>query len=166
MDLIKACQIKIHVYFFVTYIFGSSKKVYNKITGQKPLFGVPSGPLFLFVKSTKAQYFQHFIAQPFNTVPFFCDFRIVVSVRFQLWGAKFWELAILKNSVFLKQPFWCFPWFPASSLLCVILRYTVYILWRSILRYVCQDDINGFVLLTKPYLQPQQNQIVAKSLFK
>ena len=59
-----------------TYFFGSSKKVYNKVMGQKPLFGVPSGPgpLFLFVKITKAQYFQHFIAQPFNTVPFFCDF--------------------------------------------------------------------------------------------
>ena len=70
-------------------------------------------------------------------------------------GKKFWELAILKISVFwvghfefffFKKKkcfipikispilcgrmdwlkFWCFPWFPESSLLCVILRYTVY----------------------------------------
>ena len=26
--------------------------------------------------------------------------------------------------------FWCFPWFPENSLLCVILRYTVYIILR------------------------------------
>ena len=64
-------------------------------------------------------------------------------------------MAILKNSVFFNRPFWilfskkncfipmkishklcfsmdgtqfwCFLWFPANSLLCVILRYTVYI---------------------------------------
>ena len=28
--------------------------------------------------------------------------------------------------------FWCFPWSPENSLLCVILRYTVYIMWQSI----------------------------------
>ena len=26
--------------------------------------------------------------------------------------------------------FWCFPWFPENSLLCVILRYTVYVWWN------------------------------------
>ena len=70
---------------------------------------------------------------------------------------NFWELAILKNSVFSSWPywiffqrkrwffcyfpvkispnlygrmnglkFWCFLWFPENSLLCVKLRYTVY----------------------------------------
>ena len=70
---------------------------------------------------------------------------------------KYWELAILKNVIFLSRPFWiffskkmfffcfipikispnlygrmdgskfwCFTWFSENSLLCVILRYTVY----------------------------------------
>ena len=72
------------------------------------------------------------------------------------FSVLFWELAILKNELFLSRPFWiffskiffffcfiptkispnlygrmdgskfwCFPWFPENSLLCVILRYTV-----------------------------------------
>ena len=76
----------------------------------------------------------------------------------EIFAKKFWELAILKNELFLSRPFWiffskkkiffcfipmkispnlygrmdgskfwCFPWFPENSLLCVILRYTVYI---------------------------------------
>ncbi len=79
----------------------------------------------------------------------------------EIFTKIFWELAILKNSVFLSRPFWifffkkkfffcfipmkispnlygrmdgskfwCFPWFPENSLLCVILRYTVYIILR------------------------------------
>ena len=77
----------------------------------------------------------------------------------EIFAKKFWELAILKNELFLSRPFWiffskkkkkffcfiplkispnlygrmdgskfwCFPWFPENSLLCVILRYTVYL---------------------------------------
>ena len=75
----------------------------------------------------------------------------------EIFAKKFWELAILKNELFLSRPFWfffskkkkicfipmkispnlygrmngskfwCFPWFPEISLLCVILRYTVYV---------------------------------------
>ena len=76
----------------------------------------------------------------------------------KIFTKKYWELAILKNVVFLSQPnwifffkkifffcfipikispnlygrmdgskFWCFPWFPENSMLCVILRYTVYL---------------------------------------
>ena len=79
----------------------------------------------------------------------------------EIFAKKFWELAILKNELFLSRPFWifffekkiffcfipmkispnlygrmdgskfwCFPWFPENSLLCVILRYTVYVLGR------------------------------------
>ena len=75
----------------------------------------------------------------------------------KIFAKKFWELAILKNELFLSRPFWifffkkkiffcfipmkispnlygrmdgskfwCFPWFPENSSLCVILRYTVY----------------------------------------
>ena len=68
----------------------------------------------------------------------------------EIFAKIFWELAILKNELFLSRPFWiffcfipmkispnlygrmdglkfwCFPWFPENSLLCVILRYTVY----------------------------------------
>ena len=75
----------------------------------------------------------------------------------EIFTKNFWELAILKNELFLSRPFWiflskkkiffcfipmkispnlygrmdgskfwCFPWFPENSLLCVILRYTVY----------------------------------------
>ena len=74
----------------------------------------------------------------------------------EIFAKIFWELAILKNELFLSRPFWiffskkkkkncfismkispnlygrmdgskfwCFPWFPENSLLCVILRYTV-----------------------------------------
>ena len=62
---------------------------------------------------------------------------------FENWW--FWKMVILKNGHFgiffclipMKisdklcdrmdgTDFWCFPWFPANSLLCVILRYTVY----------------------------------------
>ena len=77
----------------------------------------------------------------------------------EIFAKKFWELAILKNELFLSRPFWiffskkkfffcfvlmkispnlygrmdgskfwCFPWFPENSSLCVILRYTVYVL--------------------------------------
>ena len=75
--------------------------------------------------------------------------------NFENW--RFWKTAILKNWPFwifflhekkfsLLDPmkishklcgrmvgyqFWCFPWFPANSLLCVIYRYTVYFLWNS-----------------------------------
>ena len=75
----------------------------------------------------------------------------------KIFAKKLWELAILKISVFFSLQFWifffkkkkiffcfismkispnlygrmdgskCFPWFPENSLLCVILRYTVYI---------------------------------------
>ena len=76
----------------------------------------------------------------------------------EIFTKKSWELAILKNALFLSWPFWifffqkkkiffcfipikispnlhgrmdelkfwCFHWFPENSLLCVILRYTVY----------------------------------------
>ena len=30
--------------------------------------------------------------------------------------------------------FWCFPWFPTNSLLCVILRYTVYVCEKCVLK--------------------------------
>ena len=83
-------------------------------------------------------------------------FKIANSQK--IFAKKFWELAILKNELFLSRPFWiffskkkiffcfipmkispnlygrmdgskfwCFPWFPENSLLCVILRYTVYV---------------------------------------
>ena len=84
----------------------------------------------------------------------------ILLTQGQIWeifAKKFWELAILKNELFLSRPFWiffwkkffffcfipmkispnlygrmdgskfwCFPWFSENSLLCVILRYTVY----------------------------------------
>ena len=31
-----------------------------------------------------------------------------------------------------NSKFWCFPWFSENSLLCVILRYTVYLIWLLI----------------------------------
>ena len=73
----------------------------------------------------------------------------------EIFTKKIWELAILKNSVFLVghfdfffcflpikispnlygrmdvSKFWCFPSFPENSLLCVILRYRVYFLFHS-----------------------------------
>ena len=83
--------------------------------------------------------------------------NIFSKKKIKMAGKKFWELAILKNELFLSRPFWifffdffffffcfiimkispnlngrmdgskfwCFPWFPENSLLCVILRYTV-----------------------------------------
>ena len=86
----------------------------------------------------------------------------------EIFAKNYWELAFLKNILFLNRPFWffffnsffsfffcfnpmkispnlhgrmdelklgCFHWFPENSLLCVILRYTVYIP-----RYVCKPD--------------------------
>ena len=74
----------------------------------------------------------------------------------EIFAKKFWELAILKNELFLSRPFWiffcfipmkispnlygrmdgskfwCFPWFPENSLLCVILRYTVYFPYQCV----------------------------------
>ena len=79
----------------------------------------------------------------------------------EIFAKNFWELAILKNELFLSRPFWiffskkiiffcfipmkispnlygrmdgskfwCFPWFPEKSLLCVKLCYTVYLIKR------------------------------------
>ena len=81
----------------------------------------------------------------------------------EIFAKKFWELAILKNELFLSRPFWiffskknfffcfipmkispnlygrmdgskywCFPWFPENSLLCVILCYTVYAIFSCL----------------------------------
>ena len=81
----------------------------------------------------------------------------------EIFAKIFWELAILKISLFLGRPFqifffkfffffyfilmkispnlygrmdgskfWCSPWFPENSLLCVILRYTVYVIRKGI----------------------------------
>ena len=83
--------------------------------------------------------------------------------NFENW--QFWKTSILKigwfgffffkkNNLFCLIPmkishklcdrmngtqFWCFPLFPANSLLCVIIRYTVY-LWKSI------NDVRFYVL--------------------
>ena len=56
--------------------------------------------------------------------------------------------------------FWCFPWFPENSLLCVILRYTVY--------KVLQTEILSFLLFSfiLPSSQKFSQQMHAKRVRK
>ena len=53
--------------------------------------------------------------------------------------------------------FGCFPWFPENSLLCVILRYTVYVLeciykWLNLRRYFHFGLLFSFFRITVPQL--------------
>ena len=38
--------------------------------------------------------------------------------------------------------FWCFPWFPENSLLCVILCYTVYIFFKLVCTHYVVNELN------------------------
>ena len=88
--------------------------------------------------------FYHIICDWFS---WGCGKNILIFLKTQKTKQKKRELALLKNSVFLSRPFWisfclipmkishklcdrmnrtqfwCFPWFAANSLLCVILHY-------------------------------------------
>ena len=95
----------------------------------------------------------------------------------EIFAKKFWELAILKNELFLSRPFWiffskkkfffcfipmkispnlygrmdgskfwCFPWFPENSLLCVILCYTVYKV-QNVLKYALNSQLKPLQIL-------------------
>ena len=47
--------------------------------------------------------------------------------------------------------FWCFPWFPENSLLCVILCYTVYNLYTAIPYRASTGPVQGFTCALFPH---------------
>ena len=111
----------------------------------------------------------------------------------EIFAKKFWELAILKNELFLSRPFWIFfskkkkkicfipmkislnlygrmdgskfwrfPWFLENSLVCVILRYTVYVFldrFRSVTGFsqATADTSRDLALETLVFLPQERN---------
>ena len=104
---------------------------------QKCIFGI----FWLFLS-----FFRR-ASRPY-TLSYINALHIIQSI-WEIFEKIFLELAIWKNELFLSRPFriflllpmkispnlygrmdgtkfWCFPWIPENSSLCVILRYTVY----------------------------------------
>ena len=71
----------------------------------------------------------------------------------------------------MGRKFWCFPWFPENSLLCVILRYTVYVflgekiyLYMS-LSFKCEARSWALLSLKSPHMLLKAYIITNKALF-
>ena len=91
--------------------------------------------------------FCTYVGQPHNhiswatSIPFTSINPRTNPWNFENW--RFWKTDILKNWPFLMKispnlygrmdgsKFWCFTWFPENSLLCVKLRYTVYVYFEN-----------------------------------
>ena len=97
-----------------------SMKISNQITEKRGNVGLkPEGILANFISKVRVSYtlYNKILRIARNLLETRENIKIILipmKISHKLWGRMD------------GSQFWCFPWFPANSLLCVIYRYTVY----------------------------------------